>query len=130
MSESPADLKYTKEHEWARAEGTNVRVGITRHAVDALGDITLMNFTAKPGDRLTPGQSFGTVESVKTLSDVYAPVAGTVIAVNAELNARPEAINENPYGVGWMVLVEASAGSNDLAGLLDAEAYQAYLGTL
>ncbi len=130
MAENPSDLKYTKDHEWARVEGTRVRVGITRHAVESLGDITLVNFDVKAGAALAVGKAFGTVESVKAVSDLFAPLSGTVVEVHGQLLDHPEKINDDPYTSGWMVLVEAAPGSNDLDALMDAEAYERYLGTL
>jgi glycine cleavage system H protein len=131
MADIPADLKYTKDHEWARTESaTRVRVGVSRHAVEALGDITLVNFDVKAGDALAVGKAFGTVESVKAVSDLFAPLSGTVVEVHAALLDQPEKVNEDPYGAGWMVLVEPLPRSNDLDALMDAEAYERFLGTL
>lgn len=128
MSSVPADLKYTKDHEWARAEADGrVRVGITQHAVESLGDVTLVSFDVAVGSRLTEGKSFGTVESVKAVSDLYAPISGTVVALNGALSDAPEKVNESPYDAGWMVLI-APEGSID--GLLDAAAYQKLLSSL
>jgi glycine cleavage system H protein len=126
MSDHPRDLRYTKDHEWARVEGDTVTIGITGHAVEQLGDVTLVDLSVKAGDRVTAGKVFGTVESVKTVSDLFAPVSGVVTAVNAELNQRPELVNENPYGVGWMVRVTLST-SSEVDGLLTADAYDALL---
>lgn len=129
MADVPADLKYTKDHEWARIDGRRVTVGITQHAVDALGDVTLVGIDAKVGAALTAGKPFGTVESVKAVSDLFAPVSGTLVEVNAALNNTPERVNESPYDAGWMVVIEVSDPSA-LGELLDAGAYTAYLGTL
>ena len=129
MSENPRDLRYTKDHEWARADGNRVTVGITRHAVDALGDITLVNIDTKVGSTVTTGSAFGTVESVKAVSDLFAPASGKLVETNASLHDKPELVNEDPYGAGWMVVIELGAGET-LDGLLSAEQYDTYLGSL
>jgi glycine cleavage system H protein len=105
MSSFPSDLRYTPDHEWLKAAGTSWRVGITQFAVDALGDITLVDLP-KEGDLVTKGQRFGTIESVKSVSDLYAPVSGKVTAVNASLKDSPEQVNSEPYGTGWMIELE------------------------
>lgn len=124
MASFPAELKYTKDHEWARIDGNRVKVGITQHAVDQLGDITLVNLDTKVGAKLEVGKAFGTVESVKAVSDLYAPVSGTVVEINKSLDANPEFINESPYEKGWMLVIEV-AGAPD--GLLDVSAYNAHV---
>ena len=117
----PGDLRYTKDHEWAKLEGKKVRVGITAHAVEQLGDITLVELP-KVGTKIEEGKTFGTVESVKTLSDLYAPLNGTVVEVNDALSAKPELVNEGAYDKGWMIVIEPTdAGA--YAKLLDAAAY-------
>lgn len=121
MSTFPADLRYTHDHEWLRAQGTAWRVGITQFAVDALGDITLIDLP-KEGDQVTKGQRFGTVESVKSVSDLYAPVSGRVVAVNAALKDAPESVNTEPYGKGWMIDIEPN-DKTEIDELLDAGAY-------
>ncbi len=121
MSTFPADLRYTHDHEWLRAQGTAWRVGITQFAVDALGDITLIDLP-KEGDEVTKGQRFGTVESVKSVSDLYAPVSGRVVAVNAALKDAPESVNTEPYGKGWMIDIEPN-DKTEIDELLDAGAY-------
>ena len=121
MSTFPADLRYTHDHEWLRAQGSAWRVGITQFAVDALGDITLVDLP-KEGDQVTKGQRFGTVESVKSVSDLYAPVSGRVTAVNAALKDAPESVNSEPYGKGWMIDIEPNDKS-EIDELLDAAAY-------
>lgn len=121
----PDDLRYTKEHEWARAEGASVRVGITHYAQDALGDIVYVDLPA-PGTQVSSGQAFGEVESTKSVSDIYSPVSGTIAERNARLEESPELINQDPYGEGWMVLIEASSVS-ELDGLLSAADYQAFI---
>lgn len=120
--EFPAGLKYTKDHEWARVDGNRITVGITAFAVEQLGDITLVNIDVKVGDELTAGKAFGTIESVKTLSDLYAPVSGKVVELNKELDGKPELVNEDPYGKAWMIVIEAS-DPNEAAQLLDDKSY-------
>lgn len=121
-------LRYTKDHEWTSSEGKEVKVGITAFAVDQLGDVTLVNLDVKAGDTLTAGKAFGTIESVKTLSDLLAPVSGTVTAVNAALEDKPELVNEDCYGAAWMITV-ALTDPTELDGLLDAGAYAEFLKT-
>jgi glycine cleavage system H protein len=129
---TPDDRRYTDQHEWALVTATDggdaiVRVGITDHAQDALGDIVFVQLPAV-GDEVAPGTPMGEVESTKSVSDVYAPVAGVVAAVNEVLTDAPETINSDPYGAGWLVEITVSAGDGDpTAGLLDAEAYQALI---
>ena len=125
MSSFPTDLRYTNDHEWLRAQGTSWRVGITQFAVDALGDITLVDLP-KEGDLVTKGQRFGTIESVKSVSDLYAPVSGRVIAVNAALKDSPESVNTEPYGKGWMIDLEPTEKS-ELDELLSPEAYTTHV---
>ena len=119
----PEDRRYTAEHEWAAAGDSPsvIRVGITHYAQEALGDIV---YVALPtvGDSVEAGQPFGEVESTKSVSDVYAPVSGTVVARNERLDSQPELVNADPYGEGWIVEIEADATALD--GLLDAAAYQ------
>lgn len=123
--EFPDGLKYTKDHEWAKVEGKKVTVGITAFAVEQLGDITLVTIDAKVGDELTAGKGFGTIESVKTLSDLYAPVTGKVLEVNKALDSKPEAVNEDAYGA-WMIVIEA-ADSASLDALMDKAAYEKHV---
>ena len=101
-------LLYTKDHEWAAPKADGIEVGITAYAVDQLGDITLVNLDVKVGDSVEAGKSFGTIESVKTLSDLFSPVSGKVARINAELESHPEIVNEDCYGKGWMVLIAPS----------------------
>jgi glycine cleavage system H protein len=117
----PAGLKYTKDHEWTKVDGKRVTVGITAFAVEQLGDITLVNIDVKVGDEVGAGKAFGTIESVKTLSDLFAPVAGKVVEINAALNDKPELVNEDCYGKAWMVVIEASGATGE--DLLDEAAY-------
>ena len=123
----PTECKYTAEHEWVRptAEEGVVRVGITHYAQDALGDIVYVSLP-EDGTGLTAGQTFGEIESTKSVSDVYAPVSGTIAARNARLDTEPELVNSDPYGDGWIVDVRLSADA-DLSTLLDAAAYQSLL---
>jgi glycine cleavage system H protein len=122
----PADLRYTKDHEWARAGAGELVVGITAFAVEQLGDITLVNLDVKPGDQLTAGKPFGTIESVKTLSDLYAPVSGKVLRVNAELANKPELVNEDCYGKAWMIAI-APSDAQAASSLMDAAAYESHV---
>ena len=122
----PDDLRYTKDHEWARKEADGrVRVGITAFAVEQLGDITLVNLP-EVGATLAAGKEFGTVESVKTLSDLFAPIGGKVVAVNDALVNSPELVNEGAYDKGWMVLI-APTDAVSLDNLMDAAAYRVHL---
>jgi glycine cleavage system H protein len=127
---TPDDRRYTDQHEWVLVQGSDggstvVRVGITDHAQDALGDIVFVQLPAV-GDEVSPGNPMGEVESTKSVSDYYAPVAGTVSAVNDALTDAPETINSDPYGAGWLVEITVQDGGGDpTGGLLDAAAYQA-----
>ena len=127
---TPDDRRYTDQHEWALVQGTGeagtvVRVGITDHAQDALGDIVFVQLPSV-GDEVAPGTPMGEVESTKSVSDVYAPVAGVVASVNETLTDAPETINSDPYGAGWLVEITVAGAEGDpTAQLLDAQAYQA-----
>jgi glycine cleavage system H protein len=121
MSSYPTDLRYTPDHEWLRAAGTAWRVGITQFAVDQLGDITLVELP-REGDLITKGQRFGTIESVKSVSDLYAPVSGKVIAINAKLKDSPELVNSEPYAGGWMIEIEPTEKA-EIDELLTPDAY-------
>ncbi|MEO7268808.1 MAG: glycine cleavage system protein GcvH [Knoellia sp.] len=124
--EYPSDLRYTAEHEWVRAtEGGAVRIGITSFAQDALGDVVYVSLPAV-GDTVAVGDACGEVESTKSVSDLYAPLAGEVSAVNAALDASPELVNSDPYGEGWMYELKPSDAAA-VEGLLDVEAYQQQL---
>jgi glycine cleavage system H protein len=126
MSDCPADLKYVKTHEWIRDNGDGtVTVGITDHAQEALGDIVFVE-TPEAGRTLAADEACAVVESVKAASDIYAPIAGEVVAVNASLNDTPDAINQSPYDEGWIFSLRP-ADPGVLDGLLSAEAYQALL---
>ena len=126
VSEIPADLYYTEEHEWVRRTGDDtVRVGITDYAQSALGDVVFVQLP-DVGTEVTAGESFGEVESTKSVSDLYAPVSAKVVAVNGDLEANPQLVNSDPYGEGWLLDLHVEAGSLDdgLGGLLDAKAYR------
>lgn len=125
-SEIKDDRKYTKEHEWAHPQGDEVVVGISAFAVDQLGDVTLVGIDVKVGDKIQAKQTFGTIESVKTLSDLYAPVSGVVTRLNTELEKQPELVNEDPWGKGWMIAIRPDSG-DETNSLLDAAAYRSHL---
>ncbi|HVR19759.1 MAG TPA: glycine cleavage system protein GcvH [Polyangiaceae bacterium] len=126
-TETKDDRKYTKEHEWALAEKDEILVGITAFAVDQLGDVTLVGLDVKPGDAVELGKPFGTIESVKTLSDLFAPVSGVITRLNTELESKPELINDDPWGKGWMIAIRPSKLADESSGLMDAAAYQKHL---
>ena len=117
----PDDLKYTNEHEWARTEGDRATIGITHYAQDALGDIVYVDIPAV-GTAVTGGETFGEVESTKSVSDIYSPVTGTIVERNDELDKSPELINSDPYGQGWLVVVEL-ADPAEVDELMDAAGY-------
>ncbi|HEY7938753.1 MAG TPA: glycine cleavage system protein GcvH [Acidimicrobiales bacterium] len=119
----PDDLRYSTDHEWVRVDGERLRVGITDYAQDALGDVVFVKLP-EVGDVLDQGGSAGEVESTKSVSEVYAPVAGTVVEVNTELDQTPERLNDDPYGEGWIFVVEPAA-PDATSDLLDAAAYRA-----
>ena len=122
----PANLKYTKEHEWVRVEGEEAVVGITDFAQRELGDIVYVEVETK-GESLNKDEVFGTVEAVKTVSDLFMPLSGEVLEVNSELEDSPESVNDDPYGKGWMIKIRISDKS-ELNGLLDASAYEQLVG--
>jgi glycine cleavage system H protein len=127
VSEIPADLHYTEEHEWVQRTGDDtVRVGITDYAQSALGDVVFVQLP-DVGTDVTAGESFGEVESTKSVSDLYAPVSAKVIAVNGDLEASPQLVNSDPYGEGWLIdlQIEDSSLEDALGGLLDADGYRA-----
>jgi glycine cleavage system H protein len=130
VSDIPADLRYTAEHEWVRRSGDDtVRVGITDFAQSALGDVVFVQLP-DVGSEVTGGESFGEVESTKSVSDLFAPVSGTVSAVNADLEGSPQLVNSDPYGAGWLLDVRASDAAeleSAISTLLDAEAYRGAL---
>lgn len=119
----PAELKYTKDHEWVRIEGDMATIGITDFAQGELGDIVFVEIETQ-GQSFAEHEVFGTVEAVKTVSDLFMPVAGEVVEVNAGLADDPAAVNNDPYGKGWMIKVKIAAGA-DLSSLMDAAAYEA-----
>jgi glycine cleavage system H protein len=126
-SEIKDDRKYTKDHEWARVEGDEIVVGISAFAVSQLGDVTLVGIDLKPGDNVEAKKTFGTIESVKTLSDLYAPVSGTITRVNAALEKAPELVNEDPWDKGWMIAIRPTRLAEEQAALLDAKSYKQHL---
>ena len=119
----PAELKYTKEHEWIRVEGEEAYVGITDYAQSQLGDIVFVEVETE-GDNLEAGDTFGSIEAVKTVSDLYMPVSGEVLEFNSELEDQPDLVNKDPYGKGWIIKVKIE-GEAQLDGLLSADAYKA-----
>ncbi len=122
----PAELRYSKDHEWVRIEGDTAIVGITDFAQSQLGDIVFVDVTTE-GETLGQHDIFGTVEAVKTVSDVFLPVGGTIIAFNQTLNDSPESVNKDPYGAGWMVKVKMS-NPEEVNSLMDADSYKAMIG--
>ena len=121
----PEDLKYSSDHEWAKLEDGKVRMGITDYAQDALGDVVYVD-VPQVGTKVKVNESFSEVESTKSVSDIYAPVTGTVVDVNADLGDAPERLNEDPYGEGWICVIEPD-DPGDLDGLLDADAYRSLI---
>ncbi|MEP6680562.1 MAG: glycine cleavage system protein GcvH [Chloroflexota bacterium] len=119
----PDDLRYSKDHEWVRVEGSRATIGITNFAADELGDIVFVELP-EPGTKVAQFASFGVVESVKAVSDLYAPVSGEVVEINAALREKPELVNADPFGEGWMLKVELSS-PDEVEQLMDAAAYQA-----
>ena len=121
----PKDLRYTEEHEWLKVDGTKGVIGVTQFAQDQLGDVVFVEVPTV-GTELEKENTFGVVESVKTVSDLYAPISGKVVAVNKDLEANPELVNQDCYGKGWMIEIELSDPSQ-ADGLLSAEAYEAFI---
>lgn len=121
----PGNFKYTKEHEWLELNGEHGTIGITDHAQHELGDIVFVDLP-KAGSQVTKGHTFGSVESVKAVSDIYAPVSGEVIETNALLSKSPEKLNEDPHGGGWLIKIKLSA-PDEADGLMDATAYEKYV---
>jgi glycine cleavage system H protein len=122
----PDDLRYTKDHEWARPDGADIAVGVTAFAVEQLGDVTLVSLDVKVGDTVAAGKAFGTIESVKTLSDLFAPLAGKVVRINDALTSKPELVNEDCYGKAWMIAL-APTDPQALNALMDAGAYREHV---
>ncbi|MDR2847929.1 MAG: glycine cleavage system protein GcvH [Bacteroidales bacterium] len=122
----PDNLKYTREHEWIRVEGNEAVIGITDYAQKELGDIVFVDVDTE-GETLAAGDRFGTVEAVKTVSDLFMPVSGTVLSLNPELDGAPELVNKEPYGDGWMIRIRIT-DAGELASLLDDAAYKELIG--
>ena len=122
----PADFRYTKEHEWVKVEGNTATIGITDHAQHELGDIVYVDLP-KPGANAEAGKTFGSVESVKAVSDIYAPVSGEVVAINESLGTAPETLNADPHGAAWLIKVKL-AQPEEINELLAAADYQKYIG--
>lgn len=121
----PKSYRYTKEHEWIEVKGDLATIGITDHAQHELGDVVFVELP-KPGTRIETGKSFGTVESVKAVSEIYAPAAGEVLEANAVLQNAPEKINSDPHGAAWLIKMRLTNAA-ELSGLMDAAAYEAYI---
>jgi glycine cleavage system H protein len=121
--EFPDDVRYTKDHEWARLEGGRVRIGVTDFAQDALGDVVYVDLP-EAGSSVQADQSFGEIESTKSVSDVFSPVSGTIVEKNHLVDDAPELVNQQPYGDGWLVIVEPT-DPEAVDGLMDSEAYKA-----
>jgi len=122
MAQVPADLRYTREHEWAKVEGDRARIGITAFAQEQLGDVVFVELP-KVGARVTATRTFGVVESVKAVSDLFAPLSGEVVEINADLAKKPETVNADPYGQGWMIVVKV-ADPKEIDSLLSAADYE------
>jgi len=125
MANVAAELKYTREHEWAKLEGDRVRVGITAYAQEQLGDVVFVELP-KVGAKVTAAKNFGVVESVKAVSDLFAPVSGEVAEINGELSQKPETVNQDPYGRGWMIVVKPSS-KGEWDQLMTAQQYEVFL---
>jgi len=125
MANVPKELRYTREHEWAKQEGDRVRVGITDYAQEQLGDVVFVELP-KVGAKVTASKAFGVVESVKAVSDLFAPVSGEVVEANGELTKKPETVNQEPYGKGWMIVIKPS-NKADWDQLLTAPQYEDFL---
>jgi len=126
MSDYPPDLKYSKDHQWAKVSGNRATVGITKFASEQLGDVMTVSFDVKAGDTVAAGKAFGTIESVKALSDLYTPLSGKVVNVNADLDGHPELVNEDCYGKAWMIVIELS-DPKEAASLLDVARYMEHI---
>lgn len=122
----PEDLKYTKDHEWIRVEGNIGTIGITDHAQSELGDVVFVDIPSDLAE-ITCGKAFGTIEAVKTVADVYAPVSGKVLEINSAVNDNPEVVNKDPYGEGWLIKIEVT-NPEELNNLLDVNAYKQLIG--
>ncbi|MDX9790220.1 MAG: glycine cleavage system protein GcvH [Candidatus Kapaibacterium sp.] len=122
----PGELKYTDDHEWVRVNGNIAEVGVTDHAQSELGDIVYVDIPDSEAE-VSKGDTFGTIEAVKTVADLLAPVSGKIVGVNSDLNDAPETVNKDPYGVGWIVKIEMS-NPTELDSLMDSEAYKSFIG--
>ena len=122
MANVPAELRYTREHEWAKVEGDRARVGITAFAQEQLGDVVFVELP-KVGAKVTAMKTFGVVESVKAVSDLFAPLSGEVVEANTELTKKPETVNSDPYGQGWMIVIKLS-NPKEMDGLMSAADYE------
>jgi glycine cleavage system H protein len=127
MATYPAELRYTREHEWAKIEGKRARVGITHYAQDQLGDVVFVELP-KVGTRVSQMQTFGVVESVKAVSDLFAPLSGVVVEVNQELAQQPERVNRDPYGGGWLIVIDLTNPA-EAEKLMSAQQYEEFLKT-
>jgi glycine cleavage system H protein len=127
MATYPAELRYTREHEWAKIEGKRARVGITHYAQDQLGDVVFVELP-KIGTKVTQMQTFGVVESVKAVSDLFAPLSGVVVEVNQALTGQPEQVNRDPYGAGWLIVVDLASPA-EAEKLMTAQQYEKFLET-
>ena len=125
MANVPPDLRYTKDHEWAKAEGKRHRVGITAYAQEQLGDVVFVELP-KVGTKVTAKKAFGVVESVKAVSDLFAPLSGEIVEINAELPNAPQTVNQDPYGKGWMIVI-APSKADEWNELLTAAQYEQFL---
>ena len=125
MANVPSDLRYTKDHEWAKPDGTRYRVGITAYAQEQLGDVVFVELP-KVGTKVTAKKAFGVVESVKAVSDLFAPLSGEIVEINGELPNVPQTVNQDPYGKGWMIVVKPS-NKAEWDQLLTAQQYEEYL---
>ena len=121
----PSDYRYTKEHEWIKVDGDTGTIGITDYAQSELGDVVFVEMPA-PGTKITTGQVLGTIESVKAVSEIYAPVSGEVLQANAALTSTPEIVNSDPHGAAWLIKIKL-ANPGEASGLMDAAAYQAFI---
>jgi len=122
----PADFRYTKEHEWVRVDGTTATIGITDHAQHELGDIVYVDLP-KSGSNVEAGKTFGSVESVKAVSDIYAPVSGEIVEINETLSSAPETLNSDPHGTAWLIKVRMTS-QDEIKQLMSVEDYQKYVG--
>lgn len=125
MANTPEELSYTKDHEWVRVAGDQATIGITDHAQNQLGDVVYVELP-KPDEKFGSGEPFGSVESVKAVSEIYMPISGTVVSVNETLNDSPEKVNNDPYGEGWMVVMRIENPA-EIDGLLSAAEYEDYI---